>query len=49
MNADEHQKQQEEQQMWEDHRKAVRELEQLLDEMGVKHHKLKDRGKSNAR
>jgi len=43
MNADEHQKQQEEQQMWEDHLKAKRELERLLDEMGVRHVKLRKR------
>ena len=28
--------------MWENHRRRVRELEAMLDEMGIKHTKLKD-------
>ncbi len=41
-NADaERQRQEHEEQQWREHYKHVRELERLLDEMGVRHHKVK--------
>ena len=39
----ERQRQEHEEQMWRDHYYAVRELEGLLDEMGVPHTKVKER------
>ena len=44
MQDPERQKAEEEEQMWYEHYGHVRELETCLDEMGVKHHKVKERG-----